>query len=356
MRPAGWRLLVDSFDPELLAWSLIRVDDHHPNGEVWAGVIEDATDIRARVQDVQASLTNPITEALFARELGERLLPEPLRNSLSSAEVPEALTLIVRGWPARIPWDALAVDAAGTRVIERCHVLGGLAPGVVAGLADIDPSPAHRETLWLIDPGPPDGPWLPLFADGYPPAVRAARAPGDALLPDGLPFGPAQLARELGHRTWGNLAYLGHVVSNEQSPAGSALVLSDSNGGAPFTAHRWFQKAEDYPAPATVTLIGCGSDDAASFEQSGLPTAALHAGASLVSSTRWTLPNDQASLSLLRAVVTSQAHSGIYGLRHWKVQWLDLWRRTSAPVTSPFYWGSIVTYDRRLLLGSDSDE
>ncbi len=351
---SGWRLTLEPCGA-MVAWSLIRVDDEHPTGQVWAGLIEEAAALRARAADCPdpsgGALVDPGREDALARELGRALLPAPLRTLLTDSTGPHTLTLLVRGWLAGVPWDALALDSSGTRLIERCFVLGGLPPGLAADVAGVLPAAPGPGTLWLVDPGPPDGNWPPLFPAGYPGPVGALVRPQDDLVPDGVPFGADALAARLRPRRFGQLGYLGHVTSDPLSPAAAALVLSDSDREFLFTAHQWLRDPSRWPAPPLVALIGCGSDDTRAFELAGLPTAALLAGARVVTGTRWPLPNTPPVVELLETVCAAQRAAGIESIRAWQLDRLDQWRRTGAEGASPLYWASLVSYDRALLGG-----
>lgn len=356
MSAPGWRLTFEPCGP-MVAWSLIRVDDDHPQGEVWAGILRDTTHLRALAEeaaDPAGDLVDPGREPIVARELGVGLLPGALRQELSRSTEVQTLCVLARGWLASVPWDSLAVDWGGTRVIERCIVIGGLAPGLAADVGAVTPTPEARGTRWVIDPGPPDGAWPPLFPAGYPAQVRALPAAGDDLVPDGLPLGPDVLSHDLTTRPRGQLGFLGHVTSDPASPAAAALVLSDANGEALFTAHQWLREPGRWPAPVRVALIGCGSDDGRSFEQAGLPIAALLAGARLVTTTRWPLPNSPAAVHLLRGVCAAQRLAGVHALRRWQLGCLTRWRQEGTADDSPLYWASLVTYDRELITGGMS--
>lgn len=344
MEPAG----------SLVAWSLIRLDDEHPGGKVWSGLLPDAAAVRPLVEpdDARAqALLDPLQEADLARRLGVALLPAPLRDALlAPTGGTPLLTVLARGWLAQVPWEALALGWDGIRVVERAVTLAGLPPGIVDDIAHLPPTPPGTGTFWLVDPGPPDGSWPPLFPTGYPDEVRAAAASAAELLPGGLAFDADDLARHLAGapEQW---VYLGHVTSDPDSPAASSLVLSNARGANLFTAHAWLREPERWPAPSKVALIGCGSDEARAQEHSGLPTAALRAGASLVTTTRWPLPNTAGAIRLMRAVAFAQHHGGLQLLRRWQRDELARWRATGAVDHAPLFWGALATYDRVLLHG-----
>ena len=212
---------------------------------------------------------------------------------------------------------------------------------------DNQPSPA----LWLVDPGPPDGPWPPLYPFGYPAEVTALPRANDTILPDGAPFTPDDLAECLAGRRWGSLVYFGHIGTKSDLPAGVGLVFSGPTGPELLTAHAWLRDPARWPAPPRVALLGCGSDDSGALEQSGLMAAALNAGASVVIGTRWPLANTPGAIRLLQATSTALAEPSVVdAIRRWQCAELDLWRSTGDPSSSPLYWSSPVTYDKTLLL------
>lgn len=352
MSGVGWRLTMEPCGA-LVAWALVRVDEEHPEGRVSAGLIEDAVrlrDLALRLADLHGTpMADPISEANAARELGLGLIPSALRHDLR--ETVGWLTVCVRGWLARVPWSSLALDWDGTRVVERCVVLGGLAPGLAEGVADAPRSTGGQGCLWVVDPGPPDGAWPPLFPSGYPDPLRAAAARGDVLAPDGLGLDADALAALLASRSWAQFAYLGHVAASPTSPAAGGLVLSGRDAASVFTAHAWLREPHRWPSPPRVALLGCGSDDAAPFEQVGLATAALRAGASMVTTTRWSLPNTPGTTALLPAVTSAHATDDPHvALRRWQLGELERWRRTAAADASPLLWAALVTYDLELLV------
>lgn len=353
MTGVGWRL---TWEPcgSTLAWSLLRVDDEHPDAQAWAGVLADVP-LRARAELARPTLpdpwrsplADPVQEAILARELGSLFLPRPLRAALrEEAHRAHTLTLAVRGWPSAIPWDALAIDLDGTRLIERCRVLSSPTPGVVAGLPVPDRTPRHG-CLWVIDPGPADGAFPPVYPAGRPTVLMAAVATDDRCVPDLWPLSARDLSTELAARPWQRMLYLGHLDAAEPgSPASAGLVLNERGAPDRLTAHRWLRAPESWPAPQRVALLGCSGDDAASAEQSGLVVAALRAGARLVTTTRWPLPAGGVLTPLSLAVATAHASdTAVDALRGWQLDQLDRWRRTGTPDESPVLWSSLVTYD-----------
>lgn len=359
MTGVGWRL---TWEPcgTMLAWSLLRVDDDHPEAQVWAGVLAEvpwrgrAEQTRPTYPDPWRSpLADPVQEAILARELGLLLLPDPLRTALRrERDQPHTVTLAVRGWPSAVPWDALAVDLDGTRLVERCRVLGALPPGVVADLPEPDPSP-RLGCLWVLDPGPAHGAFPPVYPAGRPADLVAALTTDDQCLPDLWPLSASDLGVALASRPWQQLLYLGHLDAAEPgSPASAGLVLNDRGAPDRLSAHRWLRTPASWPAPTRVALLGCSGDDSAWSEQTGLVVATLAAGARVVTTTRWALPTGEALTPLTLAVAEAQRSDDVVpGLRAWQLSELDRWRRTGKRDASPVLWSSLVTYDVDRLTG-----
>jgi hypothetical protein len=355
MAAVGWRLTLEPC-ADLIAWSLLRAEGS-PGARVaaWSGLIEDCSRLRAvaaaAVGGAAPALADPQAEAAVARELGDALLPPALQRELLATRTPPLLTICTRGWLSRVPWDALAVGRDGARLVQTCLVLGGLPPGITA--ARNTPAAPFRDRgrgVWVVDPGPPEGRWPPLYPSGYPGEVVAMVPATDRLLPDGLGLDQEDLAAELRNAPWDRLVYFGHIGSRSDSPAGAGLVLSCSDGPELLTAHAWLREPERWPAPQRVALLGCASDDTDSPEQTGLVTAAMNAGASVVVATRWALPNRPGAPRLLRAVSAALAEDLVLDpVRSWQCAELASWRATGDPDSSPLYWASPVVYDSALL-------
>lgn len=355
MSATGWRLTLEPCG-ELVAWSLLRADNSGAPVQAWSGLIEDASPLRslidAGVTD-ESPLLDPVAEARVARALGRVLLPPVLHTELLATREVPMLTLCTRGWLSRVPWEALAVGESGARLVQTCVVLGGLPPGLVDGVGDGSHpvQQAARPELWVVDPGPPDGLWPPLYPAGYPDRVAAMAPDGDRLLPDGLEFSADDLTQQL-TRGCERFVYFGHIAAESDVPAGVGLVLAGPNGLDVLTAHRWLRNPERWPMPARVALLGCGSDDSSLPEQTGLVIAALNAGAQIVTATRWPLANTHGAVGLLGAVSSAlREQSVVHAVRRWQCAELESWRASGEPGSSPFYWASAVTYDRRLLAG-----
>ena len=115
---------------------------------------------------------------------------------------------------------------------------------------------------------------------------------------------------------------------------------------------------ELWPIPCRVALIACeGGVDFRSTETFGLVMALVDSGASLVTTTRWTLPTDNAfhSIGAVRrsvlptvelALVVDRAHGGpnaVEAVTHWQREQLRLWESNSGDLAySPIVWASLT--------------
>lgn len=114
-----------------------------------------------------------------------------------------------------------------------------------------------------------------------------------------------------------------------------------------------------WPMPPRVAVIGCRSGTDPSFEEPfGLVTAFLHAGAELVTATRWTLhtgatfarwgcpddPLDEAAHAVDRI---QQLDDPIGGLGAWQRERLAAWRARGLLGDTPLVWAALATYDGR---------
>ncbi len=376
----GWLLTVESFGASI-GWSLLVND-----GEtklVKTGILDDisrlretahrlsptlgaGSDTRGRGGLWASALTRADEERAAAEVLGEALLPAQLRSALLSRgpRIVDTVTVATRGWLAAIPWDLLALERGGPRLLEHAHVLGGLSPVITGTRARTSlPEDRARPGLCVIDPGPLSGPVGSLYPNGYPERlVQQLRDAGDDYIAAQEGLDADRLAYQL-NRAPSRLLYLGHVrPGRPESPAAAALVLRGPAIDVPtmFTARQWLSAPQTWPCPARVALIGCASDDSVIFEQSGLVVAAVNAGAQLVTSTRWPLPTDHPApwnpapaqpvnhegLTDL-AVATHRAHQKprpVHELRQWQLERLHQWRQSALLADSPLLWASTVTY------------
>lgn len=358
-----------------VAWALTRAALRRPpSGPVGAGLATGLDDVRrlatAALPDSDGGpdglWSGPLADASRERDLavrlGAALLPRILRQALGHVDPaqPDTLTIAVRGWLARVPWDSLAVDAHGeVRLVERARVLGGLPATLDVGRARRPDPNAAGPAVRVIDPGPRgDGAILRLYPAGLPPQWLDRCMAGEdiASLASGRSFSREHLAQRLGRGRPQRLFYFGHALpGTAQAPAAAALLLSSAPRTADvFTAFAWLAEPDRYPAPPRVAVVGCGSDDSAGSEQSGLPIAAVNAGAELVTATRWILPMDRAGgptgalgSTTALAMAVDDAHRSpapLDGLRRWQLDRLHAWRRGGAADDAPLLWASLVSY------------
>jgi len=364
----GWWLSLEPLGQDAV-WALTRVvNGQPPQGPVDAGLLPDIGFVKdlvgsaLPVGDRRHPWTGPLTDRQKERHLattaGRVLLPYELRKALVNATSRErhTVSVAVRGWLAQVPWDSLALDDAGDlRLVERATVLAGLAATLHVGRARLPDLTASGPVLRVVDPGPPgsltegrlcaDGDtdlWWERCADDE--EIHPAEAGG---------LDHAELGRLLRTGRPARLVYYGHARSGTaEAPASASLLLCDAAGQADrFTAFRWLQEPAEYPAPPRVALIACASDDSEQNEQSGMPVAAINAGAELVTATRWTLPVQRGRSAdcptMALALAVDAAHGGpdpLGALRTWQLERLRDWRAGGAVRDTPLLWSALVNY------------
>ncbi|MFT4127076.1 MAG: CHAT domain-containing protein [Gordonia sp. (in: high G+C Gram-positive bacteria)] len=185
----------------------------------------------------------------------------------------------------------------------------------------------------------------------------------------------------------GRLFYFGHVSSTLDQPGSAALHFSDDDQewglAAPLHhAHRPLSALdllvgtvapelgpgdteperpgipghELWPMPPRVAIIACeGGADYRSSEAFGLVMAILNAGAEVLTTTRWTLPSDEAfrqicdvetvpgpTTELALAVDASHtADDPVAALARWQRRKLAQWRSDPGAATSPLTWAAL---------------
>lgn len=375
-QPTTWRLTLEPAGVDL-AWSLLCARPGEPADAVAGGLSHDIHDLAALAETVrpraesdgrgtrwESDLLDPPRELIAAQVLGRKLLPDVLRGALlderphdGSDEPRHEVEIAARGWVATLPWDALLVGE-GIRLIELAVVRSAMAPGVIAARARVAPwADAEDAGLAIVDPGPATGPLSSIYAgevERYPSDFWEAGglAEVDLLAPGAHPMNRDQFGTLMRQRTWSRLLYLGHVDAPEpDSPADAALVFERAGQPDPLTAARWLADPHGWPAPARVALIACGSDDAAYLEASGLPAAAINAGARLVTTTRWPLLADRRSEghrgTTALTLAVHHAHRSttpVRALRRWQLSRLAAWRAEPTLESSPLLWAALSTY------------
>lgn len=363
----GWWFALEPVGADAVAWSLIRVDDEPPTGPVAAGLLDGTAPLRRLAQallpqrDAAQLWTGPLVdheaEPWTAVRLGRGLIPDALREELLAADVSRVrhtVTIACRGWLAQVPWDVLALDDSGrVRLIERARVGAGLSPTVNAGRRRAPAPRPGAPALRLLDPGSRhDADLKPIYPGGYPFDWDDVLQPGERLIPDGRPLSAEAFGELLrAEAGWSRLLYFGHCrPGTADTPAGACLMLSTPDGSQEFTAHTWLGDPERWPCPARVALIACGSDDSVQLEQSGLPVAAVNAGAEVLTVTRWTLPLDvdpaEAATTALALAVDAahRAPDPLTAIGAWQRERLTAWRTTGRRRDSPLLWGALATY------------
>lgn len=383
-RQVTWRLTLEPAGADV-AWSLLRADDGRAADAVAGGIARDLRSAEALARGLPprpgpedergwtSDLLDPVLERTAAVALGAAMLPEQLRSALladcrvTDGEEGEGhreprrhtVEIAVRGWVSTLPWEALAVDARGAvRLVEAARIVAAMPPGLVADRARTAHSPGlGAPGLAVVDPGPPLGPLGSIYAgepERYPRLLTGAGGleRGDLLAPGTHPMSSTQWGRLLADAPWSRLLYLGHVLAPWQgTPPETALLFERAGAPDPLSAGQWLAEPDRWPAPERVALIACASDGATFREASGLPVAAVNAGARLVTTTRWALPSDgltgdrRATTMLALAVHRAHCHvRPISALRDWQRIQLARWRAGGHPSYSPLWWATLSTY------------
>ncbi|MFE1594278.1 CHAT domain-containing protein [Nocardia sp. NPDC058705] len=347
----------------------------------------------------EGGLLDPVAENVLAQHLSRTLLPYGLAvqlYELSQRGIRPHLRIQPSPRLAQVPWEIIAPDPE-IRLLDIADV-SLLAPvSVVHSPERI----AHRwnETrdlpvVAVLDPRVPGyradselGSVLGRPNAESPVAQHFSRY-GARLIPEVAD--PVELFRRADtDRDWlsdalrqgaSRLVYVGHVTSAAPESGQSEhaeLHLSctaDTRGFAtPNRTHRPLS-AKDlllgthsldpspiagrdlWPMPSRVALIACESGGDLRFTEAlGLTTAALAAGAELVTATRWPLPTDHAFHTLtpttaypLQAAICAvdTAHDSptpIPTLLTWQRARLSTWRSTPTPENSPLLWAAFAT-------------
>lgn len=363
----GWRLSLEPCGDDL-AWSLLRADQGTAAVAVAAGIHRGVTPWRRTVERLlprasadhspwDCGLVDPAVERAGSALLGLTLLPPQLREELVRDVAAHTVTVATRGWPAVIPWEALALDThAHTRLVERAVVRSALPLRARPATA---PAPAPRTDTGLatVDPGPVvgRGDVAPLYPGGIPEDFTEAM---DATSTTRRPTGGGNtsgesLERDLRTRPWCRWLYVGHIrPGTAEEPASAALVLGSPTRPEFLTAADILANPARLPVPERVGLIGCGSADGRPLENAGLPLVMALAGARTITATRWILPTDRrppvhVGTTRLAMAVLHAHHSPTVGtaLRRWQCAEVEAWRVTGAPEHSPLLWSAVTTFE-----------
>ncbi|MFD8101817.1 CHAT domain-containing protein [Nocardia fluminea] len=347
----------------------------------------------------EGALVDPEAESALAQALSRTLLPYGLAvqlYELSQRGIRPHLRIQPSPRLAQVPWEILAPDA-GIRLLDIADV-SLLAPVSVVHAPD---RIAHR---WN------DTRDLPVVAvlDPRVPGFRADSELGSVL---GRPSAQTLVAQHFGRyaervlprvddavdlfrradtdRDWlsevlragaSRLVYVGHVTAPAPESGQSEhaeLHLSctaDTQGFAATNRTHRPLSAKDlllgthtldsapvsgrdrWPMPSRVALIACESGGDLRFTEAlGLTTAALSAGAELVTATRWPLPTDHAFHTFtpttghpLQAAICAvdTAHDSstpVPTLLTWQRAQLSAWREAPSAENSPLLWAAFAT-------------
>lgn len=362
----AWWLSLEPIGSDAV-WALTRVEDgQRPDGPVAGGILPGIGFVEDLVREAvsgaatESAWTGPLTdrdsELELARTVGQVLLPYVLRKELANARpgTRHTVSVAVRGWLAQVPWDCLAVDDDGDlRLVECATVLGGLAATLHVGRARLPDRAATGPAVRVIDPGPSSehrlcpqgtGIWWDRCREGTEEVQPLDTAD---------PFGGTEFGQLLRTGRPARLMYYGHAKpGTAEAPASASLTLRTAAQEIDaFTAFRWLQEPDAFPAPPLVALVACASDDSEQNEQSGMPVAAINAGAGMVTATRWALPTEahlgDACPTLALALAVDEAHTGadpIALLRTWQIARLQAWRAGGSLRDTPLLWASLVSY------------
>ncbi|MBC7300668.1 MAG: CHAT domain-containing protein [Nocardia sp.] len=347
----------------------------------------------------EGALVDPATESAMAQALSRVLLPYGLAvqlYELSQRGVRPHLRIQPSPRLAQVPWEIIAPDPA-IRLLDIADV-SLLAPvSVVHSPERISRSWTETRDLPVVavlDPRVPgfraDSELGSVLGRPHPESAVAVHFSGYGARLVPRVTDPVELFRradtdrdwlsEILRRGASRLVYVGHVTCAAPESGQSEhaeLHLSCTAGTRGFAAanrtHRPLS-AKDlllgthsldpspvpgrdlWPMPSRVALIACESGGDLRFTEAlGLTTAALAAGAELVTATRWPLPTDHAFHTLtptttypLQAAICAvdTAHDSstpIPTLLAWQRARLAAWRTTPAPANSPLLWAAFAT-------------
>ena len=354
------------------------------------------------------ALMHPESEAALSNRLARQILPTSVCHAIKERHTP-GQPVLIRLTPstslARVPWELLPVDGQ-TRLVEVADLRYEPPASVHVGRAAI-PTPwndeiAGRPTLYVVDPILPAGSGL-----GQTLTRTASTAHSDyTALVDHVRrqnhTSMSGVQREIGRWALSDelrtaparFVYFGHVSSTLNEPGSASLHLSDTanrwgrahsmNGahrplcsldlllgtedaqlddGEVIPASRRDRVGDDlWPMPRRVAMIACeGGADYRSAETFGLVIAMFHAGAQIITTTRWTMPSAQAFVDFapgaeipgptteLAVAVdrTQQADDPVAALAQWQRYKLDCWRADPdpGPATSPLTWAGITCHE-----------
>ncbi|MFJ9678577.1 hypothetical protein ACIRP2_11020 [Streptomyces sp. NPDC101194] len=346
------------------------------------------------------ALADHRAERRLARTLGEALWPEELTAQIRQVSARAGRPLVrVQPSPrvAQIPWELLAVDDAGTRLLDLADVVTTAPTSLRRQKATERPTPHSGPVVLVLDPRVPgfraDSPLGSVLGPpgSDPELLSLVRSHLDTGAVKPSLTTPAEAFRRTDlDRDWlggalrkgaRRLMYVGHVsgapVAGGQSEDGTLhLCCGPQTVGLtePVRTHRPLSAkdlllgtlplrgdgepgARIWPAPPRVALIGCESGGDLRFAESfGLATAMLHNGADLVTATRWTLPTSfafhrladvpESVRPLSEAIVAVDAahedRDPVHRVCRWQREQLDRWRADGRIEHSPLLWAAMT--------------
>lgn len=327
----------------------------YPRDARSTGQAEETT-AQAVARAMDGMLMHRDTEVAFFRDAAGVLLPDGLRVELVAwrtalvaegrSEVRPVLRIHPSPATARIPWELLVIDRAGTRLVEVADVRLEVPVAVRAERDDRLRSGSGRPSwaqvrsgpvVYLLDPRTrmgavlgSDGADLTAMMNERIQAGRVSDKVTDLNSVLHKAHGRVWLSEQLcAQPPPSRLVYVGHVsaaVEESHKPEAAAMHLSDPacvyghanplGNHRPFTAldllvgtaaipaptddqHFPFPAGvlgyDIWPMPLRVALLACDSGSDHRFaEPFGLVMALIANGAELVTATRWALPTDEA--------------------------------------------------------------
>lgn len=347
----------------------------------------------------EGALVDPEAENALAQSLSRALLPYGLAvqlYELSQRGIRPHLRIQPSPRLAQVPWEIIAPDPA-IRLLDIADV-SLLAPVSVVRAPDrMVRRWSETQDLPVVAVLDPRVPGFRADSElgsvlGRPSAdsivAQHFSTYGDRVVP--TVADPVELFRRTDlDRDWlsdalragaSRLIYVGHVTapapeSGESEHAQLHLACTTDTRGfaAPTRSHRPLS-AKDlllgtytldpapvpgrdlWPMPSRVALIACESGGDLRFTEAlGLTTAALSAGAELVTATRWPLPTDHAFHTLtatighplqsaIRAVDTAHdSPTPLSTLLNWQRTQLAAWQTAPTSENSPLLWSAFAT-------------
>ena len=351
-------------------------------------------------------------ERSFTTELSEIILDDTVVSQIVARATRGEVTIEYTPSPAisRVPLDLLPIGSGDRRLMEIAEFVCVPPVSLVAGRAR-QPDPRIRfapdSVLYIVDPEVPNAAGLrqvlpqPAAGDYTNADCWAERiaATKHATMNSGV---RKRITRWRLHQdliTWpSRLMYVGHVSSTLQQPGSASLHLScewhewglaagiarahrplsaldllygtvqyphaGPSGRMPPVRFRNLAGHELWPMPPRVAMIACeGGVDYRSDDIFGLVTASMNSGAELVTTTRWTLPSDDAvqqfgygddcgalpGPTTELGLAVDEAHQSsdpVAWMNNWQRAKLECWRETGHRSSrhSPLVWASITDH------------